>query len=241
MRDEIAKLSIPERQELIDWIYTLQAATDLNVPEGIDTSFLAARGRWDHTKLHQAFSTVNAVVTKDAYLKALKKAKIFISTLPEAGKEKVMLGEITPGMIKTVFKQHQGAWQFPPAIKDKRSRNRATFFFLFLEATTVHDEGRTYTQWYVKSNISEYANLRETAAFSETEINRERSLPWIDLEEVPMTKDIHHVLKTGLSSRHLTKNGHYNYDLIQAELYVFHNVWYKPKPKDLMSRSLIKS
>ena len=239
MREQITKLSLTERQELIDWMYTLQVAEGLNVPDGIDTSFLLAKGRWDHAKLHQAFSTVNPIVTKEAYLKALKKAKIFISTLPEAGKEKVMLGEITPDMIKTVFKQHQGEWQFPTSTRDKKSRNRATFFFLFLDTTTVPSEDNEFTRWYVKSNISEYCNLRETAPFSDTNINNEGQLPWIDLGEDKVTADIYHVLKTGLSSRHLTKNGHYNYELIQAELYAFHNVWYKPKPKDLMSRSLI--
>lgn len=242
MREQIAKLSPTERQELIDWIYTLQEPDkELTVPEGIDKNFLLGVRSWDHTKLHKAFAAVNPIVTKEAYLKALKKAKIFISSLPEAGKPKVMLGEVTPTMINTVFKQFQGCWQFPTATKEKKQKNRASFFFLFLDTTEVQEEGNTFTNWYVKNNMAEYINLRATAPFSDYSINRYGQLPWIDLGEVQISDDILHILKTGLSPRHLLKNGHYNYDLIQAELYVFHNVWHKPKPKELMSKSLIKN
>lgn len=63
--------------------------------------------------------------------------------------------------------------------------------------------------------------------------------PPLTLEPQPLTEVAAQSLKTSLTARHLNSRGHYNYELIQAELLATFDIWYRPEARDLMPKALI--
>ena len=203
----------------------------LKVPE-LDSSF-ANGNNWDYDMLYDAFAAVN--ITKEGMQAALKNTHIKDLLEP-----KEALREVNIPTVETFLTYKRQEWVYPTKqnFPDNRKRKfKQAAFHLALIKTSVMEEGNPQNQWYVNPNLR---TNKRTAPFSDYHINRSGELPDFDPEDTPITNEVRKLLKTGLSKRHLTKDGKYNIILIQLELYCYHNVWFKPSAKDLMPKASIK-
>lgn len=237
-RAELLNLTDKDKLELIAGLEESLPPVELVVPVNLTREHTKG-SRWDFDKLIPFFNTVNKNSTKPAVQAALKKARISIKGLPI--KESKTLQEVIPKSKYTeVFKRTRGELKYPTK-DDPLSQNRRALHHIFLATTIVQEEGNIYINWYAKDTLTILTNDKFTAPYSNIDINKAGQLPGLMHKPSQPSDEVRELLKHGLSPRHLLPNGNYNIDLIRAELFIFHQLWYTPEPKELQDKYYLQS
>jgi len=199
----------------------------LNVPKTIDRSFLIGDKHWNHPMLYKAFLEINDEVTKEDYVAAMRTAKITIKSLdyPPSNLPVVMLKELPAAKLRQLLVLKDGFLTYPTGT-DQTSINRRVILSLALK--------KNPSNWGLNISMQHYTGIVRLNA------QLKNPLPELEIATEPMTEELFRMLKTGLSPRHINDKGHYNYPLIQMELYMFHNVFYKPAMEELMPKPSIQ-
>jgi len=229
-------LALPEfqRREISAAIQNSYATTTCIVAPLLTRKYVVG-AKWNYPLLEKDFKELNnRYVPLDEIKKFTKKARI--NALPELDQLVEMLEPVPLEGLAKVFEVSKGTWHYSTTHKVRQAA-----MHLFMQETTVEDEeGYVSKAWFPKSTLHDLIDVPRTKLpFSSIDINR-YGLPEFDSLLTEPNELALNILKTGLSSRHLVRsNNHYNYALIQLELYMQTGIYYKPLSKQLMPKHLI--
>lgn len=226
-----AKQLNPSKQ--VELIKSLEPVGKAEKPEfdvELNYTHLKAGGKMlDYEKIKQEYQELNNKLYN------LENIKYFVK-LQRVRVKDLSIDAVHLGKVRgvTSIKYQRGEWVYPST-----KRMQIIFHLLLAPTTSRTDEGENLQAWYVRQNMTHLHTSTGSSFLTDVALVREGVCLEHDYDQ--LTPDIAHILRTGLSARHLTSNGYYNHYLIQLEVLAFHHVYIDTREDNLlMSTQAIK-